>query len=278
VSAVGSITVIGNGDIAGARYIVPLGGSSPSFYHSFTGGLDYKNFKQDVNLAGADTSIHTPIEYLPFFLGYSATWVAASKDGDGKGGGDKPVNTTTLDLGASFTLLRVGSSDSDFNQKRYGASSRFLVLHPSLGHLQPLPGNWSLFSRIDGQWASSPLISNEQYGAGGIDSVRGYEEAERLGDYGASESLELRTPPLLNGLSPKITKSYWLGFVEAGQLHVMDALPGTPTSYELFSAGTGLRFKASGLSIDLDAAHVFDNGEQTRAGANRGLFRVNYGF
>ena len=122
------------------------------------------------------------------------------------------------------------------------------------------------------------MISNEQYGAGGADSVRGYDESERLGDQGVHASLELRTPGLLKGLDPRIEKSYALVFVEAAHLTITDPLPGTSSNFPLDSAGFGWRFYARGLSIDLDAAHVMDNGADTHAGANRGLFRVNYAF
>jgi hemolysin activation/secretion protein len=277
VAAVGGINVIGNGDIVGARYIVPLPGNGPTFYHNLTAGIDYKNFKQDVTLAGADTSIDTPIEYMPLTLDYSVTWLGQSTPA-APGAAAKPFSNTTLDTTVTFTFSGIGSSNETFDQKRYSSNSTFLIVHPSLSRLQPLLWGWSIDGKLEGQWASEALISNEQFGAGGIDSVRGYDESERLGDEGMRESLELRTPPLLAGLSPRIEKSYLLCFGEAAQLRITNAEPGNPDFYHLLSTGVGWRFKARGLSVDLDAAHVFDEGAATGAGANRGLFRVNYGF
>ncbi len=59
--------------------------------------------------------------------------------------------------------------------------------------------NWATTFRADGQWASEPLISVEQFGAGGVNSVRGYHEGEVFGDTGWHLSLEQQTPPLVVG-------------------------------------------------------------------------------
>jgi hemolysin activation/secretion protein len=55
--------------------------------------------------------------------------------------------------------------------------------------------------RADGQWANQPLISNEQYGLGGVNSVRGYREGEVFGDDGWHVSLEQKTPPHVVGFA-----------------------------------------------------------------------------
>ena len=54
--------------------------------------------------------------------------------------------------------------------------------------------------RADGQWAGQPLISTEQFGIGGVNSVRGYHEGEVFGDTGWHMSLEQKTPPHIVGM------------------------------------------------------------------------------
>jgi hemolysin activation/secretion protein len=54
--------------------------------------------------------------------------------------------------------------------------------------------------RANGQWASEPLISSEQFGAGGVNSVRGYHEGEVFGDNGWHFSIEQQTPPHTVGM------------------------------------------------------------------------------
>lgn len=275
VSAVGDLNVVGNGDIYGIRLIEPLPGSGPGFFHSLTAGLDYKTFKQDVVLQGADTSISTPVRYLPFSVQYGANWLAPLAAGAPP---PQVRSSTGLTFGLSFAARGLLTDNNQFDAKRFGASSSYAIFHPSLSHLQALPRNWSLQSRFDAQLASGPLISNEEFAAGGADSVRGYVESEDLGDQGYRGSLELRTPSLLGGWSPRIEQSYLFSFAEAARLQVVDALAGQKSRFNLASFGLGFQFKAAGLNLHLDGAHTLFRGTVTDKNANRGLFEVSYGF
>jgi hemolysin activation/secretion protein len=277
VAAIGNLNVIGDGSIYGIRVIEPLPSTSSSFAHSFTGGWDFKDFKQDVTLQGSD-DLPSPARYSPFSIDYTANWLGpldATKHGSAAVTGNR--SNTSLDLGATFLVRILGGTDAaQFAVKRSGADPNFITVHPSLQRQQILPGNFSLVAKIDGQIASGPLISNEQYGIGGVDSVRGYVEAERLGDNGVHESLELRTPQLLNLDSSHITDSYAYLFTDAGHARVLEPLPGQTADFHLGSYGLGLRFKYRGLSIDLDGAKAYSVGYVTRKDANSAQFRVAY--
>ena len=80
------------------------------------------------------------------------------------------------------------------------SSGRWVVITPSFTHTFELVTNWVTTFRADGQWTSEPLISNEQFGAGGINSVRGYQEGEVFGDTGWHVTLEQQTPPHVVGM------------------------------------------------------------------------------
>jgi hemolysin activation/secretion protein len=278
IAAIGSLDVIGKGNIFGLRVIEPLASTSPSFYHNFTFGIDYKDFKQDVQLQGAD-DVASPARYAPFFLDYNATWLSTGVAGKGKApaatsGGR---SSTTFDASVSFLVRAIGGTDAaQFAVKRYDADPNYIILKPSLVRQQLLPGNWSVVGKIDGQVASGPLISNEQYAGGGVDSVRGYTEAERLGDNGARASLELRTPQLLALRSARFEQSYVFAFVDGAQLQILDPLPSQTADYHLASCGLGFRLKWRGLSADLDGARALSEGYVTMAGDYSAQFRVNY--
>jgi hemolysin activation/secretion protein len=276
IAAVGETDVIGNGNIYGIRLIDPLASSSASFYHNFTAGFDYKDFKQDVTLQGAD-DLASPAKYSMYSLQYTATLlgiVDAAHHAAAATTGAR--NNTTLTAGVNFTITALGFDNPDqFDHKRFGASSDFLIFHAELQRQQLLPWNWSLVGSINGQLASGPLISNEQYAAGGVDSVRGYTEAERLGDDGGRASLELRTPQLLAGHS-RFTNSYFYLFADGARVKILDPLPAERTGYDLASEGVGFRFKYDGLLVDLDGARVDSAGYVTRAGSYSVQFRVNY--
>jgi hemolysin activation/secretion protein len=277
IAAVGDLSVIGNGDIYGIRVIEPLASASSSFYHSFSGGFDFKDFKQTTVLQGAD-DLAAPARYEPFSVDYTATWLGpldAAQHGGAAITGNR--SSTSLDVGASFVIRFLGGTDANqFAVKRSGADPNYVILRPSLQRQQLLPDNFSVFGKIDGQIASGPLISNEQYGEGGLESVRGYTESERLGDNGVRGSIELRTPQLLNRLAPTITQSYAYLFADGGHVRILDPLPAQISGYRLASVGFGERFKYRGLTVDADAAHVLTAGYVTGKGANSIQFRVNY--
>jgi hemolysin activation/secretion protein len=274
IAAVGNLDVIGNGSIYGIRLIEPLPSTSVDFYHNFTAGLDYKDFKQDVVLEGAD-DLPSPARYSPFTLQYTATWLGTVDAAHHDAATTAMRSNTTLDLGMNFLIRNLGTDAEQFSVKRFGAGPSYFIFHPSLQRQQILPGSWSVVAKIDGQLASGPLISNEQYGAGGVDSVRGYTESERLGDNGIRGSIELRAPQLLAGHS-HVTQSYWYVFADGARVRILDPLPAQRTGYDLGSEGLGFRFKVGGLSTDLDGARASTAGYVTRAGSYSAQFRVNY--
>jgi hemolysin activation/secretion protein len=281
IAAVGALDIIGKGNLFGLRMIEPLTSTSPTFYHNFTFGIDYKDFKQQVQLQG-DDAVDTPVRYAPFLLDYNATWLdsgtAAPKD-TAPAATSAGRSSTTLDTSVSFLVRAIGGTDAaQFAVKRFNADPNYFILRASLSRQQVLPGDWSVVGKIDGQLASGPLISNEQYAAGGVDSVRGYTEAERLGDNGARISLELRTPQLLARRLPQFEQSFVFLFAEGAWLQTIDPLPGQISDFHLASVGLGFRTKWRGLSADLDGAHVFNEGYVTDAGGNSAQFRVNYGW
>lgn len=60
ISTLGGGSVVGRGHMAGARMLFDLPGGE-GFYQSFSFGIDYKNFKEDLNVGGG--VIEAPIEY-----------------------------------------------------------------------------------------------------------------------------------------------------------------------------------------------------------------------
>ena len=79
------------------------------------------------------------------------------------------------------------------------ATGHWVILRPSFTQNVSFYTNWITSLRADGQWASQPLISPEQFGAGGVNSVRGYHEGEVFGDTGYHVSLEQDTPGYVVG-------------------------------------------------------------------------------
>ena len=277
IAAVGALNIIGNGRIYGLRLIESLPSPSTSFYHNFTAGFDFKDFRQDVVLQGAD-DLASPARYSPFTVDYNATWLGpADATRYARAAVTANRSNITVDLGASFLARFIGGTDAaQFAVKRAGADPNFFIFHPSVQAQQVLPASWSLSEKFSMQAVSGPLISNEQFGAGGVDTVRGYLESERLGDKGYQGSIELRTPQLLNREKPHITQSYLYLFADGADLHVIDPLPRQVAVYRLASYGAGMRFKVDGFTADVDGARAAIGGYVTEKGAYSAQFRLNY--
>ena len=123
------------------------------------------------------------------------------------------------------------------------SGGNFTTISSGLIRQQNLPGDWSIVANANGQWASQPLISNEQFGLGGTAGVRGYEEGEVYGDTGWRGLLDLRAPAVNVGYFPTATGDVpamlrCSCFMDYGQVYFIDR-PGQTAVSEW---GTGLGF------------------------------------
>ncbi|MHB8534729.1 MAG: ShlB/FhaC/HecB family hemolysin secretion/activation protein [Sulfuricaulis sp.] len=272
VAAVGDLSVIGKGDIYGLRRIYPLPGAR-DYSHSLTLGVDYKSFREAIFLQGTQQD-NTPIRYLPFTTQYNGNV------GDAHG-------HTQFDVGLNFSIRALsertidcfGQQVSQFECKRYNARADYAYLKADVQRTQNLPLDGTAFLRLSVQYADQPLIDNEQLVAGGADTVRGYLEAESLGDEGVIGSIELRHGWDWLARIARLDELNLHVFVDDAQLSIKDPLPGQATHSGLLSIGLGLHFGAQrNLTGDFDWAWPLKDGPTTHAHDSRGLFRLNYGF
>ena len=262
IAAVGDVSVIGNGYIAGARYIHPLP-LVENYYHSLTAGADYKDFKESVSLLGSD-GFKTPISYIAFSLGYDGSYQAQSSQ-------------TQMNFTLNLAPRSLGNKEQEFAEKRYLAKPNYAYIRADLKHTQKLPLDWSLQARLSGQVANDPLISAEQFTIGGVDSVRGYLESSALGDNGVSANLELRTPQFKRHFKDYIKDLYAFTFVDAGRVSIYDPLPNQDKTSDLLSVGLGVKLKATkGVFTNLDYAHALRDSGQVEKGDDRLHFRIGY--
>ncbi|WP_051102329.1 ShlB/FhaC/HecB family hemolysin secretion/activation protein [Methylovulum miyakonense] len=228
IASGGALSVIGNGQIFGARFIKPLP-TIKNYSHSIVAGIDYKDFKEDLKLISSD-SIKTPISYLPFTLQYNSS-VRGEK------------SFTSMNVGVNFSMRGLGNTQAEFEEKRLFAQSNYAVLLGGVNFTHELPYGMEFFSRFSGQLADSPLISNEQFSLGGMQSIRGYFETQALTDDGIIGSFEWRSPRLVSTKLDYINKLQALVFLDAGKGWTQRALPGNAATNELASAGVGTRFQ-----------------------------------
>lgn len=267
VAAVGTLNVVGNGTILGARYILPLRSRSEGFFHTATLGVDYKDFDQSVNLIGSG-GFNSPIRYLPFTLGWDGTWLGLGESGLRR--------TTKAGVAFNFHLRGLVADEQEFADKRFKGRPNYSYLRGTLSHEAIWPSGWGLAARGSWQLAAQPLISNEQFALGGVDTVRGYLESVALGEYGAALSLEARTPDLAKTLAAALDDLHLLAFVDGGHVRVIDPIT-ADARFTLAGAGVGLRFKGrGGVSGGLDWAVALKDLGTTETGDSRAHFRLGY--
>lgn len=108
-----------------------------------------------------------------------------------------------------------GATDrGDPNASRSDASGRFTSLYGRASVVIPIVERLEVELSGEGQIASRPLLSSEEFGIGGADIGRGYDYSERLGDEGVAGSAELRYT-IGKGL-PVIKQLQLLAFADGG--------------------------------------------------------------
>jgi len=239
----------------GARLTLPVR-TSEHFNSSFSFGLDYKDhvgvtfpsniFFETVTITNNGIPVvkhHTTVipgavsrqkySYLPLSLGWTGTEV------------DK-WGPTTANLSMVFPMASPFSGEQSFQEAASSsrADGQFLTLHGRLSREQRLFGQWKLQVSAEGQWASQPLVSLEQFGIGGMGSVRGYKEGELYGDHGWDTQTEFRTPTfagkyMLDGHPTELGLSL-SAFMDYGKVYLIDPQGRKPSS-ELWGTGLGAR-------------------------------------
>lgn len=123
------------------------------------------------------------------------------------------------------------------------SSGYWVVINPSYSRTITID-DWTTLVHVDGQWASEPLISPEQFGAGGVNSVRGYPEGDAFGDEGWHFSVEEQTPShtvgTIYGGTPLTV--YGSIYMDYATVYLIDP-QGRPPRQRLW--GTGVGFNAA---------------------------------
>lgn len=127
------------------------------------------------------------------------------------------------------------------------------ALRGGISFTAPLAQTWLWSARALFQYSPDVLISGEQFGLGGLGSVRGTSiDRPMTGDKGVAGTVEVTTPELGTGLR-------LLGFVDAGWLgNNSPNGANKPSSDRLSSFGVGLRFAREPYAVSLDYGRLLN--------------------
>lgn len=224
-----ALNVTGSGNSAGVRWtqlLNRLNGLDQRVQLSF----DYKNFDSDVRLEGSANSLLPNVGSRPITLAYQLL----SKE-----------EATQAYFNASYSKNSETSgrnSQAQYRQANPFAVVDFDIFRVNTSYTMPWFDDWRFSASVDAQYSSDTLISGEQFGAGGVYSVRGFEERVISADSGVRASLEAQTGNRNSWVKDWLPRVNFVTFVDAATLKVNRA-PGAPTtSPALASVGAGVRF------------------------------------
>jgi len=263
VASLGGTNVLGRGTSFGLSAIYALP-STETYSHSVSVEIDHKHFEENDTIAGETSS--APLTYVPVTFSYNGQL-------------NRKNSQTMLSASITTDIRGIGSDADAFDNKRFDATADFIYGKFSVNHTQDFDHDIQLNGRVSAQFANSPLVSSEQFSAGGINTVRGYLESEDTGDSGVISSVELRSPSLAKYVGGDVNEWRFLTFVDAAHLWLLSPLPEQTSSFNMISAGLCTRvqiFKYT--SADLEMAFPLKAGTFTRAYNPRFDFYVRASF
>ncbi len=280
-------------DDAGTRLTVPLR-EFLGINSSVQAGFDYKSYSAETystnltyfNLYAIDSfgnrilvtnqTIRLPstTDNQLFYLPLSLRWAGTRPDKTG---------STSFSVSENIFLQALASARSDFQAVAGSphAGGNYTTINASLARLQNLPGSWSALFNANGQWASEPLISNEQFALGGLSGVRGYQAGESYGDTGWRTQFDLRAPPVNVGYFPTQdgeVPAYLRCsvFMDYGEVYHLDS---TLAAIRQWGTGFGFYLNAgSHFDARLTLAYALLATPTTPAGGVQAYFSVGYQF
>ena len=269
--------ISGSGTVMGARYNQNLQ-KWGELEHKLTYGLDWRGYQsivKQIDVAGAglvpDVTVH------PVSLTYAGTYRKGETDSNFyfslnqnlPGGNDA---STGAYQGDPYTIPSRPAA-------RAGANPRYFATRWGFNHNRALPRDWQMRVGMSGQMTRDTLISGEQFGIGGSDSVRGFLEREIVNDTGYRGTAEFYTPDLsrfvpVTGGRMRAVIFYDWGSVRRIRPAVLEA-----HGQHIASAGVGVRFsRGTNLSIRMDVATVLDSGGMQKIGDVRAHASMAYIF
>lgn len=215
-----------------------------NYQHKLTAALDYRASRidefPDLNVTSS-----------PFSLTYGGIWQGQAQQ-------------LSFNLSGAWNIAVASFGDSQDFIDSYQAEDDFSRYNLSIDYIRAFARDWQLHFNVAGQWTEDHLIAAEQFGIGGMDSVRGFQERADAGDSGYRWSIEAISPDFGRKFADKLGLR-GVVFYDAGHIEHEDLLTdsgsfdNTSAEINIASVGGGLRFNYDKHLVGrLDYAVVVD--------------------
>ena len=234
--------VSGKGTVFGARYNQILS-RKDNYTHRISYGLDYRNYETNAVFVFGGGSLIPDIKVKPLSITYTGQWTSTGK-------------ATGFNIQFHYNAFTNDTDDIKFNSSRTGAKANYTIFRFGVEHARAFSKNWQMRLALTGQQTSNALISGEQFGVGGANSVRGYNERDVSDDKGLQATAEVYTPNFAKTLNIE-GDIRALFFYDTGQVSRNLPQPGETTSSSISSFGVGIRLNyMNNLTFKLDIAQA----------------------
>lgn len=167
------------------------------------------------------------------------------------------VNSVDLQISHGIDVFNA-SKENDANLTRAAGDPQFTKGNLRVQRLQRLTSSFNLVLEGRAQLSNNPLLSSEEFGLGGMGSVRGYDPSEIVGDDGIAGKAELQW----NSAS---RETQIFGFIDSGTVWNQDAPNSAAKRNSLTSTGLGVRVDLPmEINAELVAAQPLNQDIQTQ--------------
>ena len=260
----GLFNVAGAGSIAGARYTQVLTRTG-IYEQKVSAGLDWKAFDNSVVLVGTSTTLVPDVTTRPLSFTYTGRY-------------QEPGRDYGFYVGYAMNLPsdQGDASQTAIDAARPGAPANFRIWRGGLTLSHGIGGDAIARVVVEGQYTRDPLVPGEQYGLGGMNSVRGFFERELAYDSAHRAAFEMYGPEVGHTIGAD-WRSRMLGFYDMGRGR--DQAPIRLQEDGMSSVGIGVRAtKGRSISLRADYALVLNGAGTREEGTGRFHFSAAYTF
>jgi len=225
----GALNITSKGTVLGAHYNWNLD-KIGNYQHKLNFGIDYRDYRPRADFSGFNLTPEAAV--LPASATYSGLWKNAERQFSFNAGIIQNIPSIVAHSGSGDMAAPPWLAEDNFTRYTWGIDFSQLIMT-----------DWQIHLDASGQFASDHLHPGEQFGIGGMDSVRGWHERAFSGDKGYRASAELVSPnfggKLAEGMAMKA-----LAFYDVGHVSNMDDVFGGKVGnrVNIASVGAGLRF------------------------------------
>ncbi len=256
---ISGFSITGQGSIFSARYNWNLP-RIDDYEHRISFSLDTRLYQnKGVRAEGSNNQIVPDVDVHPVGVLYAGSFRRQDSETSASLGVYHNMSSPKDGGGVPFCATRqvtiAGSGHFEC------AKPRFTIWRWSVSHNHALPDDWQVRFGLNGQITRDMLIPGEQFGIGGVDSVRGFLEREVVNDLGYRGTFELYSPDWGGWTGISGARARAVVFYDWGNVRRIRPSASEAHGSTIGGIGAGLRFSlGNSFVFRTDVGRVVDRG------------------